>query len=61
MGKEIKMIAVATENNLNLTGSLSHEQVDLLAKAWLPQIRFHEKELYHPINFRDYFEIPGRI
>ena len=61
MGKETKMIDFAIQNDLNLTGSLSHDQVTQLAEAWLPQIRFHEKELYHPINLRDYFEIPGSI
>ncbi len=61
MGKEIKMIATAIQNDLNLTGSLSHDQVVQLANTWLPQIRFHEKELYHPINLRDYSEIPGNI
>ncbi len=61
MSKEAKITEFAIQNDLNLTGLLTHNQVEQLARAWLPEIRFHEQELYHPINLRDYFEIPGKI
>lgn len=59
MSKDAKMIDFASQNNFNLTGSLSNDQVKTLAQAWLPQIRFHEKDKYHPISLSDYFTIPG--
>ncbi|WP_420460384.1 hypothetical protein [Neolewinella sp.] len=59
MSKADIIIDFAAESKFNLTGSLSHEQVELLAKAWLPEIRFHEKEKYHPISLNDYFVLPG--
>ncbi|KKN28268.1 hypothetical protein LCGC14_0856000 [marine sediment metagenome] len=61
MSKETKMIDFAIQNDLNLTGSLSHDQVNQLANLWKPQIRWHEKEVYHPINLKDYSEIPASI
>jgi len=46
---------------LNLTGSLPHAKVLELAEAWLPEIRFYEKERFHPIDLAALFTIPHDI
>lgn len=43
----------ASENNFDLTAPLSNDQVTLLAKHWLPQIRFYEDERFHPIGLNE--------
>ena len=32
------------------TGPLTHDQVVALANAWLPEVRFHERERFHPVD-----------
>src|SRR5262245_17325125 len=51
----------ALQLGLNLTGPLRHDQVIQLAGAWLPQIRFHEKERFHPIDLAGLFALPPAI
>jgi hypothetical protein len=54
--------AVAASNlGLNLTGRLSHAKVEQLAEAWFPEIRFHEKERYHPIDLERLFTAPPAV
>jgi hypothetical protein len=49
------LAAFAAERGHNLTGPLSHEQVVALANAWFPEVRFHEKERFHPVD------LPGML
>jgi hypothetical protein len=46
---------------LNLTGTLSHDKVVELAGAWIPEIRFHELERFHPIDVTAMFALPPAI
>ena len=45
----------------NLTGQLSHERVTQLAELWLPEIRFHEEERFHPIDLERLFKVPVEV
>jgi len=49
---------LARERGFNLTGQLPHEQVARLARLWLPEIRFHEAERFHPIDLERLFKVP---
>ncbi|KKN12090.1 hypothetical protein LCGC14_1019990 [marine sediment metagenome] len=40
----------AVQTNFDMTNPLSHNEVKELALRWLPQFRFHEDELFHPIS-----------
>jgi hypothetical protein len=51
----------ARELEFNLTGQLSHEQVMQLAELWLPEIRFHEEERFHPIDLERLFKVPVAV
>jgi hypothetical protein len=58
----IKANAVrAEELGFNLTGRMTHEQVRQLATDWLPEIRFHEDERFHPIDLERLFKIPPAV
>jgi hypothetical protein len=48
----------AQAHGLNLTGRLRHAQVKQLAEAWFPEIRFHQKERFHPIDLEKLFTAP---
>ena len=48
----------ASENAFNLTSPLDHAAVVRLAEHWLPQIRFHWKERFHPIGLRNTIDMP---
>jgi len=47
------IIGFASDHQFNLTGSLSNEDVQRIAKEWLPEIRFHESDYFHPISLED--------
>jgi hypothetical protein len=49
------LTAFAQANRHNLTDTLRHDQVIALAEAWLPEVRFHERERFHPID------LPGML
>jgi hypothetical protein len=51
----------AQKLGLNLTGALTNQKVIDLAEAWLPAIRFHEKERFHPIDLAALFTLPHDI
>ena len=55
------LAAFAVERRHNLTGSLSHDHVVTLANAWFPEIRFHEKERFHPVDVPGLLAIPTPI
>jgi hypothetical protein len=45
----------ATENDFGLTSPLAHELVKKLVEHWLPEMRFHEDEKFHPISIDENF------
>jgi hypothetical protein len=48
--------------NFNLTGTLSHAtHVTALAARWLPIIRFHEEERFHPVGIDGLALIPREV
>lgn len=51
--------AKALARGLNLTGRLRHAQIRQLTEAWFPQIRFHEKERFHPIDLETLITAPA--
>jgi hypothetical protein len=53
--------AAAQRLEFNLTGRLTHAHVEQVAEAWFPEIRFHEKERYHPIDLEQLFTIPPAV
>ena len=53
--------AKARDRALNLTGTLDNDRVIQLAEAWFPEIRFHEKERFHPIDLAALFALPPQI
>lgn len=51
----------AHELFFNLTGAMTHAQVQQLAADWLPEIRFHEDERFHPVDIERLFKIPPAV
>jgi len=51
----------ALQRGLNLTGPLAHSQVEQIAEDWFPQVRFHEKERFHPIDVERLFKVPPAV
>lgn len=47
----------ANINQFDLTQPLNNRQVQLLARQWLPEMRFYEDERYHPISLREMVEM----
>src|SRR5690348_1646905 len=52
---------LASNNEFNLTGRLHHAVVKDLAEVWFPEIRFHEKERFHPIDLDRLFAAPPSV
>ena len=52
---------LASQSGFNLTGRLRHAVVKDLAEAWIPEIRFHEKERFHPIDLEPLFAAPAAV
>jgi hypothetical protein len=53
--------ARAQELLFNLTGGMTHDQVSQLAADWLPEIRFHEDERFHPVDLERLFKVPPAV
>jgi hypothetical protein len=51
----------ARELEFNLTGEFSHQQAVQLAELWLPEIRFHEEERFHPVDLEQLFKAPVEV
>ena len=45
----------ADEHDFGLTAPLTNAQVRRLAEYWLPQMRFHWDERFHPVTLDDMF------
>lgn len=55
------LTSFATARRHNLTGPLAHQQVLELAEAWIPEVRFHQRERHHPVDLADLVEIPNAV
>jgi hypothetical protein len=53
--------AKARTLEFNLTGGMTHAQVQQLAADWLPEIRFHEDERFHPVDIERLFKVPPAV
>ena len=53
--------AFAVARRHNLTHPLRHAHVVALANAWFPEIRFHEKERFHPVDLPGLLRIPLEV
>jgi hypothetical protein len=51
----------AVDRRHNLTPPLRHAQVVALANAWFPEIRFHERERFHPVDLPGLLRIPPEV
>jgi hypothetical protein len=51
----------ALQRGHNLTHPLRHDHVVALANAWFPEIRFHEKEQFHPLDLSGLLGIPPEV
>ena len=47
----------AAEHDFGLTAPLTNAQVRRLAEYWLPQMRFHWDERFHPVTLDDMFDM----
>ena len=45
----------AADHDFGLTAPLTHRQVVRLAEYWLPEMRFHWDERFHPVTLDDIF------
>lgn len=55
------LTAFARTRSLDLTKPLSHQQVVNLADAWIPEIRFHELERFHPVDVSAMLTVPPSL
>ncbi len=53
-----RLATLAQERALNFTGFLSHARVQDLARAWLPDVNFHEVERFHSIDLEELYTVP---
>jgi hypothetical protein len=55
------LAAFAVERRHNLTHPLGHAHVVALGNAWFPEIRFHEKERFHPLDLPGLLQFPREV
>ena len=55
------LTSLAARNNINFTGFLDHGKVEQLARAWMPDINFHEDEWFHVIDLEDLYTRPADV
>jgi hypothetical protein len=56
-----KLQEFASNNNFGLTSPLTHAQVVALAEHWFPEMRFFEKEKFHPISLDEKLHDDRRV
>ena len=49
---------LASRFGADFTGPISHRKVTDLARAWLPDLNFHEVEMFHTIDLEDLYTRP---
>ena len=56
-----RLQSFAAAHAYDVTAPLTHQQVRALANYWLPEMRFHWKERYHPIRLEDQVGMVERL
>ena len=49
---------LANRLHVNFTGPIGHTKVVDLARAWLPDLNFHEVEMFHTIDLAELYTVP---
>ena len=57
----VDLESFATSSDFGVTGPLTRADVFHLAQVWLPQLRFHEDELFFPITLLNFLDQPGNF
>jgi hypothetical protein len=52
------LTALARQLGFDLTGPITHRKVTELAKFWMPDLNFHEVEMFHTIDLQDLYTRP---
>lgn len=53
------LTALATRFGVDFTGPLGHQNAVALARAWLPDLNFHEVEMFHTIDLEELYSVPA--
>ena len=51
--------ALARRFDLDFTGPIGHRKVGELAQAWLPDVNFHEVEMFYTIDLEELYTVPA--
>jgi hypothetical protein len=46
---------------VNFTRPIGHAKVAELARVWLPDIYFHEVEMFHVIDLEELYTVPAEV
>ena len=49
---------LANQLHVNFTGPIGHTKVVDLARSWLPDLNFHEVEMFHTIDLAELYTVP---
>jgi hypothetical protein len=52
---------LAERLHVDFTGPIRHGKVVTLARAWLPDINFHEVEMYYTIDLEELYTVPPQL
>jgi hypothetical protein len=52
------LTALASQHGVDFTGPIGHRKVVDLARAWQPDLNFHEVEMFYPIDLEDLYTRP---
>jgi hypothetical protein len=53
------LTALASQFGIDFTGPIGHQKVIDLARAWLPDLNFHEVEMFHTIDLEELYTVPA--
>jgi len=56
-----ELSARAKRLHVNFTGPIGHATVAGLARAWMPDIFFHEVEMFHVIDLEEMYTVPAAV
>lgn len=56
-----ELSARAKRLHVNFTGPIGHQKVADLAGVWLPDINFHEVEMFHVIDLEELYTVPAEV
>ncbi|MGH9309310.1 MAG: hypothetical protein ACRD1U_08045 [Vicinamibacterales bacterium] len=53
------LTALASQFGVDFTGPIGHQKVTDLARMWLPDLNFHEVEMFHTIDLEELYTVPA--